>query len=156
MCLERLKMLWKGLYPVAIIEQKKRLARAIDVREFFNYHSTCHFETPEDALQFVRGVIRYQAEAGVEDHWKFAAETFSDGVGDCEDGAILLANLLVSSGFKNVFLAVYGDHVVVLQDWKLLDWTNHFTVVPGLSELWYMWNDHQAYTTKKHVEEWKK
>jgi hypothetical protein len=155
MC-EKLRMLLKGLHPVTIIEQKKRPV-PIDVREFFNFHSDIDgFKTPQEILDFVRKYVKYQAEPAGQDYWKFASETLADRYGDCEDGAILLANLLVNNGFKNVFLAVYGDHVVVLLNWKLLDWTNHFTVVPALSELWYCWNNHQVYTTREHVKEWKK
>ena len=155
MC-ERYRMWRKGLYLVTIVEEHKRPEGPIDVRKFFNFVGTAKFDSLDSALNWVQARVQYRPEGNGQDFWKYPAETLTDGWGDCEDGAILLANLLVASGFKDVFVAVFGQHVVVLHNWKILDWTNPNATTPAISTVWYLWNQKQAYTTKEHVKEWKR
>jgi hypothetical protein len=154
MC-EWFRMWRKGLYQALIVEEHKRPEGSIDVRKFFHYSGSLKFDSPDAALNYITSHITYRPELENKDFWKFADETLKEGWGDCEDGAILLANLLVASGFKDVYIAVFDKHVVVLHNWKVLDWTNPNATTPNLSTVWYLWNQKQAYTTKEHVSEWK-
>lgn len=47
-----------------------------------------------EALSFVQGAIRYQADPPGTDHPLYPLETLADGYGDCEDTAILFVSLL--------------------------------------------------------------
>lgn len=147
----------RGLVPVTIIEEHKR-PEPIDVRKFFTYTQgldviieKCKGE-PLALLEWVQTHITPQIDTG--EYWRFPYETLAVGKGDCEDGAILLANLLLQAGYSSykVVLAHYVTHVVVEFDGQVLDWTSS-----GISQpLWYCWNPKRAYTTKEHVEEWKR
>jgi hypothetical protein len=151
-----------GLCQTVIIERTKR-PESIDVRKFFHYTpeleqtiELCNRD-PEKLLEWTAVSIKYITDQ--TDYWKFASETLIDGYGDCDDGSILLANLLLQSGqpYYKVFIAIYGTHVVVVFDRQLYDWTRpKYRLVPPISDLWYCWNSRNAYTTMERINEWRK
>lgn len=51
-----------------------------------------------EALAFVQGAIRYQADPPGTEHPLYPLETLADGDGDCEDTAILFVSLLKAMG----------------------------------------------------------
>jgi PKD repeat protein len=53
-----------------------------------------HDEFLHEALAFVQGAIRYRADPPGVEHPLYPLETLADGVGDCEDTAILFVSLL--------------------------------------------------------------
>ena len=73
-----------------------------------------------EALAFVQGAIRYQADPPTIDHPLYPLETLADGHGDCEDTAILFVSLLKAMGVscKLAFVDTNGDgtpdHVLAL------------------------------------------
>lgn len=95
------------------------------------------------AWDYVTRHVRYSFDKdrqGYDDFWLFPDETLSLAVGDCEDGAILLAQMLVAAGISPYCVRVvlghlFDAHAVLLgghawtvyQDelgtWRLLDST---------------------------------
>ena len=157
---ERLVMRERGLTRCIIVERTKR-AEAIDVRKFFRFMpelttivkectiiDACK-SNPYLLLEWVKTNISYVPETA--DFWSYPLETLARMNGDCEDGAILLANLLLQAGYPyyKILIAVYGGHVVVEFDGKIFDWTG--AGVPSNVPLWYCWNARNAYTTKENV-----
>ena len=78
--------------------------------------------TIENALAFVQGAIDYQLDpAGIE-YPRYPVETLIDGVGDCEDTAILYASIVRTFGYSAGVLLILvdtngdqvADHVAVL------------------------------------------
>lgn len=54
-----------------------------------------------EALKYVRANTKYTSDKDVtkyDEHWNFCFETMSAKKGDCEDGSILLANLMLAAG----------------------------------------------------------
>lgn len=133
-------------------------SESIDVRKFFiTDGSLAKYmppnEHPEDLLNWVNSHIAYVPET--VDFWSYPDETVARRNGDCEDGAILLANLLLQAGYPyyKILICVYGSHVVVEFDGKIFDWTG--AGVPSGVPLWYCWNAKHAYTTKENANPWK-
>jgi hypothetical protein len=157
----------RGLQRVRIIETTKR-AEPIEVTKFLDFTKylprklMIEFSSTESSLDWVHTHIIYKSEE--KDFWKFPNETLADGFGDCEDGSILLACLILVRNklipYYKVLVNIYntpsGFHAVVTVDGELQDWTNpNLKVVPPNWKLWYCFNSRNAYTTKEHFEEWK-
>lgn len=81
----------------------------IDVRNFFQYHDhnlpslggTSNDDKALRCLLWVMGQITYTPDKetyGFSEYWAFPWQTLKRKKGDCEDGAILLANLLMKAG----------------------------------------------------------
>jgi hypothetical protein len=159
---EWLMMRKRGLVRVRIVETTKRV-EPIDVTKFLNFLGTKLPSIPltQSSLDWVHNHITYRSEE--KDFWKFSNETLADGFGDCEDGAILLACLILSRNklipYYEVLVNVYEtpQHVAVTLVGELCDWTNpSLKRVPSDWKLWYCFNRKRAYTTKENVAKWKK
>jgi len=103
------------------------------------------------ALEVQRWVVKFmnyvgdEKTSGVPEFWQFAFEAVQSGTGDCEDGAILMANLLINAGIpvwrvkvgagyvRESPTAPQGGHAYCLYlsddptdekklSWKILDW----------------------------------
>jgi len=112
------------------------------------------------ALEFVRKSIKYYSDKGqfgVDELWLMPHETSELARGDCEDGAILLANILVNLGIPawRVRLSYMAHHLYVLyysdltMRWLKLDWTNISDQQPKacpLETAMFSWTRDQAYT----------
>lgn len=170
-----LREMWKmrGFKCVVMIEKDKR-GSPIDVTKFLDFPKIKLPVIPVNmsCLKWVAANVKYQKED--KDYWKLASETLADGFGDCEDGAILLACLLLARKFEvdstgvlkslpyyqilvNVFDTGAGFHVAVTVGDTLEDWTNQaLKKVPDLWRLWYCFNRKHAYTRKENVQLWPK
>lgn len=160
---ERLMMWYRGLIRVCIIETTKR-PEPIEVTKFLGSSWTLpDIPFNQSSLDWVHEHISYKSEE--KDFWKFPNETVADGFGDCEDGTILLASLILARNklipyyevLVNVFDTPAGFHVAVTVGVELQDWTNpSLKQIPSDWKLWYCFNKKHAYATKEHVQEWKK
>jgi hypothetical protein len=159
---EWLMMRKRGLVRVRIVETTKR-NEPIDVTKFLNFLGTKLPNIPltQSSLDWVHNHIVYKSEE--KDFWKFPNETLTDGYGDCEDGAILLACLILARNklipYYEVLVNVYEtpQHVAVTLAGELCDWTNsNLKRVPSDWKFWYCFNKKHAYTTKRNVKLWKK
>lgn len=83
---------------------------------------------------FVRDEIDYVADPIDEEYWESASTVLANGGGDCESGAILLANLLEAIGLDAQLVMVPGHAYARVwlpealsrykqDDWVHLDWT---------------------------------
>lgn len=167
----------RGLKRVRIVETTKRaepieVTKFLDFRKYLPRKTMIEFPVTQSSLDWVAANITYKSEE--KDFWKFPNETLDDGFGDCEDGAILLACLLLARKMEidstsvwrlipyykvlvNVFDTGAGFHVAVTVGDTLEDWTNpNLKRVPSDWKLWYCFNKKHAYTTKEHAKEWKK
>jgi len=157
---EWITMRKRGLVRAHIMETTKR-AEPIEVTQFLNFLGTKLPDIPltQSALDWVHANIIYKSEE--KDFWKFPNETLTDGFGDCDDGAILLACLYLARKvpYHEVLVNVYETpaHVAVTVGDSLRDWTQPaLNILPSDWKLWYCFNKKHAYTTKEHVQEWKK
>lgn len=107
------------------------------------YNATA-WEVQKWVVKFMQ-YIGDEKTSGVAEFWQFAFEAVQSGIGDCEDGAILMANLLINAGIpawrvkvgagyvRESPTAPQGGHAycIYLADdssdekgmsWKILDW----------------------------------
>lgn len=78
--------------------------------------------TIENALAFVQNCVTYQLDPGGTEYPRYPAETLVDGVGDCEDSAILYASIVRTFGYSAGVLLMsvdtnddqVMDHIAVL------------------------------------------
>lgn len=71
-------------------------------------------ETAHACQKFVVNYMSYIAdeqESGVEEFWQFPFETVAAKAGDCEDGAILMASLMINAGIPNWRVKVVAGNV---------------------------------------------
>jgi predicted transglutaminase-like cysteine proteinase len=156
----------------------------IDVRNFFQYHDSklptvtgSNDEKALKALLWVMANVKYVPDKqayGFDEYWAFPWQTLKRKVGDCEDGAILLANILMKSGVPYwrvrlnagdvkggghcyVTYCRETDNKFVVLDWCY--WSNKKPVAerPTHEEernyndkeknfyVWFSWNRHDAY-----------
>jgi len=143
-----------------------KIMKPVDVTKFLN---SWEFKLPEissgyPSLNWVNENIRFVSDAA-KDVWKTANETLVDGFGDCEDGAILLACLILKRNtlipYYQVLVNVYdtpqGFHAAVTVNDELRDWTRPtLKKVPADWKLRYSFNRKYAYATREYVSTWKK
>lgn len=152
----------------------------IDVRNFIQeYDSTIPSvsgktddEKALNGLKFVKNNIKYtkdKSQYGLNEYWCYAYQTWKNKKGDCEDGAILLYNILLKSGIPYWKLrlsagdVVDGGHAYLTyyceeQDkWVILDWCyypnnkkikdrKHYKDDEKYGNVWFSWNQKYAYT----------
>ena len=104
-----------------------------------------------EALNWVIKRVKYTRDIGED--WKFAFRTFKDGKGDCEDGAILLANIMITNGIPYWRIRINAGnvkeeghaYVTYLREedneWYVLDWCYW----PSDSLQWLKWKDAEKY-----------
>jgi len=146
------------LYPAKIVETKKR-PLPFDVTTLFSSDPAFAFAkslTPQQLLTWVIQNVKYKTESAGQDNWQLANETLRWKTGDCEDGAILLANLLLARGepYWKILIAVYDGHVCTYFDGEAYDWTGVRTNQPMLTGLLYCFNRSRAYTSLEHIQQW--
>ena len=85
-------------------------------------------------LKFIISKIKYTSDQDKGEMWQFAFETFKRDKGDCEDGAILMYNILVNSNVPywrlrlNAGSVQGGGHVYLTylrekdNQWYVCDW----------------------------------
>jgi len=147
-------------YPKEIIFYKGRFIKNfgmydIDIRNFFTNPNVEElkkivkdFNGSDDdkallCQKWIFNNIKYvpdKSQVGLNEYWMYPSETLKTRKGDCDDGAILMANLMVSSGIPywkirinagNVFdrnNKLMGGHAYVTyyceekNKWVALDW----------------------------------
>jgi len=83
---------------------------------------------------FVRDNIQYVSDPNNKEYIASPIETLKTGGGDCDDGAILLANLLESVGIKTNIVVIPGHAMIksaipelspkyLIDGWVHMDWT---------------------------------
>ena len=72
-------------------------------------------ETALTVQDFVNGFFKYKYDEETSDcpeFWQFPFESIQSGIGDCEDGAILIASLLINAGIPSYRVKVAGGGVL--------------------------------------------
>ncbi len=72
-------------------------------------------ETAITVQDFVNGFFKYKYDEETSDcveFWQFPFESIQSGIGDCEDGAILIASLLINAGIPSWRVKVAGGGVL--------------------------------------------
>ena len=134
-------------YPARTLLNKSDLIK-IDPRVFFTTADGAIPKIKGDnideiafkCLQWVHRNIKYTSDISQFKHkeeWLFAHETLLLKKGDCEDGAILMANMMIRSGIPywrvrlNAGSVSGGGHCWVTylsekNEWLILDWCYHY------------------------------
>lgn len=85
-----------------------------DIIERYGLKKSTFNETANACQKFVVDYVHYkddEIENNCEDFWQFPFETIASRVGDCEDGAILMASLMINAGIPNWRVKVVGGSV---------------------------------------------
>jgi predicted transglutaminase-like cysteine proteinase len=152
------------LYPARLVVDGSYNA-LVDVRVFYTPEDSTipklaggnnHDDLAMICLDYVINNIRYISDITLfktAEQWLFAFETLNLGGGDCEDGAILLANIMLKSGVPywrlrlNAGSVQGGGHawVTYLREsdntWYILDWCYWSSE----SRKWLKWKDAEKY-----------
>jgi len=131
-----------------------RNSRNMNVIRFFNEHNDT-VPTVEginndfkanNALKHVAKNITYTSDA--KENWQWADETVERKLGDCEDGAILMANIMIKSGIPywrirlNAGDVKGGGHAYVTylretdNTWYILDWCYWYNESEKIKKTW--------------------
>jgi len=180
---------WNSKYPKAtVVYQGRELPNTgmidVDVRDFFvnvnDYQlqqivaAFSGLSDDEKALECLRWVIQHvsyvsdKAEFGLDEFWCYPNELLKVLKGDCDDGAILLANLMLAAGVPywkirlTAGLVPEGGHAYVTYFcekggcWVALDWCYYpsldpvdgrpdYKLSPIYREVWFSWNVKYAF-----------
>lgn len=163
--MEEVEKYYHEKYPVASIKYAGRsfpidpnTNYPLDVRYFFQHSkplvemvSKLHLDTGNydsralACLKWVKDNIKYFSDIsifGSKEYWSFPCETLYSLKGDCDSGAILLANLMVESGIPywrirlNVGFVEGGYHMYVTycretdNQFVVLDWCYWYNSAP--------------------------
>jgi len=112
-------------------------------------------------LKYVHEHFYYKGET--KEHWQTANESIERGRGDCEDGAILMYNIMIASGIPewrvrlNCGEVKGGGHAYITylreanNKWYILDWCYWYSEsvnfrrtwreAENYFEIWFSWND---------------
>ena len=85
-----------------------------DLVERYNLKRPTYNETAHACQKFVVDFIEYKSDemtSSCEEFWQFPFETVTARAGDCEDGAILMASLMIMAGIPNWRVKVAGGTV---------------------------------------------
>lgn len=99
---EELESYWNNRREKIVPKWKARDGIEMDLRCFFQIDDTLpkfkgsNDEIASDTLAWVVTNMRYELDKG--ENWQYAYETLKRKIGDCEDVAILTANILLMSG----------------------------------------------------------
>lgn len=153
---------WNNKFPKAPIIYSGRALRGssdrigIDVKSFikendelvrktvdnYNLRQRSKDKIAEEIQRFVVDTFSYKYDkesVNVPEFWQFPFESLQSGIGDCEDGAILIASLLINAGIPSWRVKVAAGYVqakptapqgghaycIYLADdgeWRNLDW----------------------------------
>ena len=139
-----------------------KIMKPVDVTEFLNLSQiNLLVKVPLGlpSLNWVSQNIRFVSDA-TKDVWNNADETLNVGCGDCEDGAILLACLILARNklipyyqiLVNVYDTPQGFHAAVTVYGELRDWTwPTLKTVPTDWKLKYCFNRKHSYASKEYA-----
>ena len=166
---------WDNQVPKAIVTLDVRNVGRIDIRRFFVnpdleelqkivrcIHDFSEVDKVRYLLVWVEGMVKPETDPG--EFWQFPFETLRDR-GDCEDYAILLANLLLAAGIEDWRVRLVagptsvGSHVWVEwfngKRWVILDPVLHGMAREDYGEPWFLWNSKTCYARMENVEKWR-
>lgn len=190
-----LEQYYNNKYPKTVITYagrqmpNKKQNVKIDVRNFFNPEDSeihklttkiLHLDYDDDKIAFeclfwVVKNFKYISDKtkGANEFWQFPYESLHYMTGDCEDGAILLANMLLVAGVpywkirlsagwveyngKRVGHAYLTYYCEQTKKWVILDWCYYPSLMeiadrPDYKEekkyqdVWFSWNQKYCYT----------
>jgi predicted transglutaminase-like cysteine proteinase len=152
---------------------------SIDVRNYFQpydsaipiFHNTSNDGLALSALKWVETNITYvpdKTEYGIDEFWCYPYQTLKHMKGDCEDGAILLASIMLKSGIPywrirlNAGSVSGGGHAYVTycretdNQFVVLDWCYWYKSIPIKDRalhkdeqdyygIWFSWNQKYAF-----------
>ena len=109
---EEMEKYYNNKYPkknISYVRRETDGQYSVDVRSFFQYRDyhlptitgKTNDEKAYNSLMWVMKNIKYVADKtayGFPEYWAYAYQTLKRKVGDCEDGAILLANIMMKAG----------------------------------------------------------
>ena len=173
---------WNNKYPKKTITYKRTEADGkyeIDVRDYFqpiDYKiPVVKGESNDDkalkALKWVHDHTTYTSdkkEYGYDEFWAYSYQTLKRKHGDCEDGAILLANIMLKSGIPywrirlNAGTVKGGGHAYVTycresdDEFVVLDWCYYYNTQQPKDRnlhrnerdyysIWFSWNAKYAF-----------
>ena len=169
-------------YPKSDIYYKRTDDKTyqVDIRNFIQEYDSkiprivgkTDDEIALNGLKLVRSKLKYtpdKTQYGLNEYWCYAYQTWNNRKGDCEDGAILLHNILLRSGIPywklrlSAGFVVGGGHAYLTYyceetyTWVILDWCYWPNNSPinerkdykdekmyGLT--WFSWNKKYCYT----------
>lgn len=82
--------------------------------EKFNLRKESYNDTAFACQKYVASNLKYASDTitqQCEEFWQFPFETVASGTGDCEDGAILMASLMIVAGIPNWRVKVAAGYV---------------------------------------------
>jgi len=125
----------------------------VDPRIFYTYDETLPKFNNENndnkasfCLDYVAKTVKYTPDE--KEYWQLAYETYKRRKGDCEDGAILMANMMLMSGIPywrirlNAGNVKGGGHawVTYLREkdnrWYVMDWCYWYSQSKGFKTVW--------------------
>jgi len=149
---EAIETYWNEKRPKELVTWRARDGVEIDVRCFCQVDGTVKtFKGTNDeiagkCLRWVIENIKYELDNG--EFWKYPYETLLTNVGDCEDGAFLLATMMEMSKIpywrirrnKGYVKGGYHAYVTYLREsddkWVILDWCYWPNESIGLDNVW--------------------
>jgi predicted transglutaminase-like cysteine proteinase len=160
-CDERiLEYFWNHkIRPLDKLYYPARNGNNMDVIRFFNSNNSeipiingeSNDEKANNALKYVKNAIVYTADN--KENWQWSNETLKRLAGDCEDGAILMANIMVKSGVPYWRIRLNAGDVMVANtartgghcwvtyfsdnnEWVVLDWCYYYRESVNLKNKW--------------------
>lgn len=169
----RERLATRGLQKVIIIQNTRRQIEGkpvtMDVRNFFVnpqneelqniVRQWKHLSASKKlfAIQlWVTNNIKYKPDHG--EFWQLPFETLTLGTGDCDDIAVLTANLMLAAGFKyydvmlNVADVPSDFHAFAMYKAVVVDpLFPHVKSIPENWKICFLWNAKSAYTLKGNI-----
>ena len=168
---------WNNKIKPSVVKYKARRNdnKEIDVRTFLTTNNDLTptvTETTNDkkaiaSMKYVKNKITYTQRLDKENNgefWQYANETMKTKDGDCEDGAILMANIMIKSGVPywrvrvNAGSVNGGGHAYVTylresdNKWIVLDWCYWYdskgilwTTAKNYFGIWFSFNNKYAF-----------
>jgi predicted transglutaminase-like cysteine proteinase len=182
-----LEELYNNKYPKKNLNYKRTESDGeykVDLRNFIQWkdatlpviHGATDDEKALNALTWVRVNIQYtpdKTEYNATEYWAYAYQTLKHRKGDCEDGAILLNNILLKNGVPYWKLRLTAGNVLVgdkkvghayltyfcedTAKWVVLDWCYWPVLTPikdrkdykdeeKYLDVWFSWNRDYCYS----------
>lgn len=156
--------------------------KSVNVLDFFNKNNSKVFALSgkdndtkaNNALKWVKYNVSYILDKDLHNEnewWQYANETLELKKGDCEDGAILMANIMIKSGIPpfrvrlNAGDVKGGGHAYVTylrekdDKWYLLDWSYWYNESVNFKKkwvdakkyfgIWWSWTNYAVYKKAK-------
>lgn len=148
---KRPKTIW--LYPGRPNPSSPKTNLMVDPRIFYQYDRSLTRVSGKNSDEIALRCLKHVARNIIytkddKEYWQFAYETQKRGKGDCEDGAILMANMMIMSGVPywrirlNTGDVKGGGHawVTYLREkdnkWYIMDWCYWYNESKDFKKTW--------------------